>query len=90
MLKNENNSVADIATAPKRMEIELFRGLPVFDLESHDEWNSFNSGCKVKFAHWNKLLNSETVKEWARNNQYKSFYLRHHNSLIKINREKQT
>ena len=87
-LKEEGESTADIAQGPGSRGPVQHRGLPVFKIDSHNEFQNFNRGTKLKFKQWRKLVSSPEVHEWASNNKGKDFYINHQDIFIKVKRSK--
>lgn len=66
-------------------EQKTFRGDPVFDLDSSDEFHSFAKGTK-NFRQWRKHTRSEDIRQFANKNYAKDFYVTHQGAYIKVHR----
>lgn len=64
-----------------------FKGFPVFDISDEGEFMSFQKGIK-RFHLWKQHTTSETVRQFARTNPNKDFYIHNAGRFLKINRSK--
>lgn len=64
-----------------------FKGMPVFEVDSSDEYHSFSRGVKT-FKRWKQHTKSESIRQWANENKGKSFYISHNENYTYIDRSK--
>ena len=87
----EENEVAtssgDVAIQPTVIG-KQHRGLQCFDIECTSEFGSFFRGVKT-FSRWRRHTKSEEIRQWARTNPYKDFYIHNNGKYIKVQRKKQ-
>ena len=92
LFENINEDAAassDVAQGPgDKMGPMLHRGLPVFKIDKHDDFQNFNTGTKARFKRWHKLVSSPEVTEFARANAGKDFYINYQEMFIKVKRSK--
>jgi len=89
VLEDEGTTTADVAQGPGQKGPVQHRGLPVFDVSKHHEFQNFNLGTKMKFKQWRKLIDSPEVHDWVKSNPNKSFYIQHNGIYIKVKRGKE-
>lgn len=83
-----STTTADVPMQPGIIKPDGFvRGTPTFDIDDSGEFHSFAKGIK-RFHLWKQHTKSETVRNWARQNPGKEFYVRHqgHHTLIRRGR----
>lgn len=78
-------TTADMAQFTPRLGGVSKRGLPVFDIDTADEFHSFAKGQK-KFREWKKHTKSQEIRQWANKNYGKSFMVHHNGNYMTVNR----
>jgi len=81
------SSAGDIAVQPGVIGQDTHKGMPVFTVDSSEEFHSFAKGIKT-FHRWLKHTKSEEIRQWANSNPGKDFVVKHSEYFITVKRPK--
>jgi hypothetical protein len=84
----EESGAADMAQASSVIGEPQCRGHKCFSLDDAHEFHSFQKGKKT-FHRWAKHTKSEEIRQWAKSNPGRNFYVNHEGNYMLINRSKQ-
>lgn len=86
----EDTGVGDVAMQPARVMTKPdseCRGMPCFDIDDSHEFHSFSKGIKT-FHRWKQHTKSENIRQWARQNGGKDFYVHNGGNYMLVKRSK--
>lgn len=89
MSKIDENDTGDMAAGFGNImqPQSRFNNLPAFKIEKAAEYHSFSKGIK-SFHRWSQHTTSEGIRQWAKANKGKDFYVTHNESYTLIKRSK--